>query len=110
MIEAKNSIKCMDNFRSISPHIAKYVYAPKVYWNLTTSKLLVMEFIDGVQVNDCRAIQKLGIQPSDVSTLVSLYTPFMKFSMMMPKKVRWIKLFHWKIFFSLSKVLQYICL
>ncbi|XP_047938456.1 putative ABC1 protein At2g40090 [Salvia hispanica] len=69
--EAKNSIKCMENFRRFSPHIAEYVYAPKVYWNLSTSKLLVMEFIDGVQVNDCRAIQKLCIQPSDVSKLLS---------------------------------------
>ncbi|KAL0452736.1 UNVERIFIED_CONTAM: putative ABC1 protein [Sesamum latifolium] len=71
LIEAKNSIKCMDNFRKLSPHIAEYVYAPKVHWNLSTSKLLVMEFIDGVQVNDCRAIEKLGIRPSDVSTLLS---------------------------------------
>ncbi|XP_057788888.1 putative ABC1 protein At2g40090 [Salvia miltiorrhiza] len=71
LIEAKNSIKCMDNFRRFSPHIAEYVYAPKVYWNLSTSKLLVMEYIDGVQVNDCRAIQKLSIQPSDVSKLLS---------------------------------------
>ncbi|KAK6145493.1 hypothetical protein DH2020_022313 [Rehmannia glutinosa] len=71
LIEAKNSIKCMDNFRKFSPHIAEYVYAPKIYWNLSTSKLLVMEFIDGAQVNDCRAIQKLGIQPTDVSKLLS---------------------------------------
>ncbi|XP_041994777.1 putative ABC1 protein At2g40090 [Salvia splendens] len=69
--EAKNSIKCMENFRRFSPLIAEYVYAPKVYWNWSTSKLLVMEFIDGVQVNDCRAIQKLSIQPSDVSKLLS---------------------------------------
>ncbi|KAH6777804.1 ABC2-like protein 9 [Perilla frutescens var. hirtella] len=69
--EAKNSIKCMDNFRRLSPRIAEYVYAPTVYWNLSTSKLLVMEFIDGAQVNDCRAIKKLGIQPSDVSKLLS---------------------------------------
>ncbi|XP_041990359.1 putative ABC1 protein At2g40090 [Salvia splendens] len=69
--EAKNSIKCMENFRRFSPHIAECVYAPKVYWNLSTSKLLVMEFITGVQVNDCLAIQKLSIQPSDVSKLLS---------------------------------------
>ncbi|KAL6581216.1 hypothetical protein OROMI_007139 [Orobanche minor] len=69
--EAKNSIKCMDNFRKLSPHIAEYVYAPRIYWDISTSKLLVMEFIDGAQVNDRRAIQNLGIQPSDVSKLLS---------------------------------------
>ncbi|KAI3470875.1 hypothetical protein Pfo_027538 [Paulownia fortunei] len=71
LIEAKNSIKCMDNFRRFSPHIAEYVYAPRIHWNLSTPKLLVMEFIDGAEVNDRRAIQKLGIQPSDVSKLLS---------------------------------------
>ncbi|KAK4489268.1 hypothetical protein RD792_005065 [Penstemon davidsonii] len=65
--EAKNSIKCINNFRRYSPHIAEYVYAPKINWNLTTSKLLVMEYIDGAQVNDLRTIQKLGIQPSELS-------------------------------------------
>ncbi|XP_022891582.1 putative ABC1 protein At2g40090 isoform X1 [Olea europaea var. sylvestris] len=71
LFEAKNSIKCMDNFRRFSPHIAEYVYAPKVHWNLSTSKLLVMEFIDGAQVNDLKTIQKLGIQPNDVAKLLS---------------------------------------
>ncbi|KAI3458546.1 hypothetical protein Pfo_015209 [Paulownia fortunei] len=71
LIEAKNNIKCMDNFRRLSPHMAEYIYAPKIYWNLSSSKLLVMEFIDGAQINDRRTIQKLGIQPSDVSKLLS---------------------------------------
>lgn len=93
MIEAKNSVKAMDNFQKFSPHIAEYVYAPKVYWNFSTSKLLVMEFIDGVQVNDCRAIQKLGLRPSDVSKLVSLYTLSNRNGMMMSKNIRWIKHF-----------------
>ncbi|XP_004240944.1 putative ABC1 protein At2g40090 [Solanum lycopersicum] len=71
LVEAKNSIKCMDNFRKLSPHIADYVYAPKVYWNLSTSKLLTMEYMEAAQVNDLKSIQRLGIQPSDVVKLVS---------------------------------------
>ncbi|KAF5959659.1 hypothetical protein HYC85_000868 [Camellia sinensis] len=71
LIEAKNSVKCMDNFRKLSPHIADYVYAPRVYWNFSTSKLLTMEFMDCAQVNDVKEIRRLGIQPHDVTKLVS---------------------------------------
>ncbi|KAJ6909784.1 ABC1 protein [Populus alba x Populus x berolinensis] len=71
LVEAKNSEKCLENFRKLSPHIAEYVYAPKVHWNLSTSKLLTMEFMDGAHVNDVNTIQKLGIQPNEVATLVS---------------------------------------
>lgn len=71
LVEAKNSVKCMDNFRKLSPHIANYVYAPKVHWNLSTTKLLTMEFMDGVQINDVKKIQGLGIQPNDIVKLVS---------------------------------------
>ncbi|PWA56293.1 ABC2-like protein [Artemisia annua] len=69
--EAKNSVICMDNFRKLSPHIADYVYAPKVYWNLSTTKLLTMEFVEGAEVNDLQSIQKLGINPHDIARLVS---------------------------------------
>nr|KAJ0191529.1 hypothetical protein LSAT_V11C800394420 [Lactuca sativa] len=69
--EAKNNVKCMENFRRLSPHIAGYVYAPKIYWSLSTSKLLTMEFIEGPQVNDLKSIKKLGIRPHDISKLVS---------------------------------------
>ncbi|EOA26863.1 hypothetical protein CARUB_v10022955mg [Capsella rubella] len=71
MVEAKNSEKCLDNFRKLSPHIAEYVYAPTIYWNLSTSKLLTMEFMEGAQVNDVAKIRKLGMQPYEVSKLVS---------------------------------------
>ncbi|KAF9676926.1 hypothetical protein SADUNF_Sadunf08G0054100 [Salix dunnii] len=71
LVEAKNSEKCLENFRKLSPHIAEYVYAPKVHWNLSTSKLLTMEFMDGAHVNDVKTIRKLGIQPNEVATLVS---------------------------------------
>ncbi|KAJ9540696.1 hypothetical protein OSB04_027202 [Centaurea solstitialis] len=71
LIEAKNSIRCMDNFRRLSPHIADYVYAPTVYWNLSTTKVLTMEFVDGAQVNDLKSIQNLGIAPHDIARLVS---------------------------------------
>ncbi|KAL4587244.1 hypothetical protein LXL04_000112 [Taraxacum kok-saghyz] len=69
--EAKNSVKCMDNFRRLSPHIAEYVYAPMVYWNLSTTKLLTMEFVEGAQVNDLKTIKKLGLSPYDIARLVS---------------------------------------
>ncbi|XWS65852.1 hypothetical protein CRYUN_Cryun05aG0149500 [Craigia yunnanensis] len=71
LIEAKNSVKCLENFRKLSPHIADCVYAPKVFWSLSTSKLLTMEFMDGAQVNDVISIRRLGIQPNEVARLVS---------------------------------------
>lgn len=55
----------------MSPHIAEYVYAPRVYWNLSTSKLLTMEFMNGAEITDVSTIQRLGIHPIDVSKLVS---------------------------------------
>ena len=71
LVEAQNSQKCLHNFCKLSPHIAENIHVPLVYWNLSTSKLLTMEFMDGVQVNDVKGIQKMGIQPSDVSRLVT---------------------------------------
>lgn len=76
LVEAKNSEKCLDNFRKLSPHLADYVYAPRVYWNLSTSKLLTMEFIDGAEINNVKAIQRLEIQPREVSKLVSSLTAY----------------------------------
>ncbi|XP_077217229.1 putative ABC1 protein At2g40090 [Tasmannia lanceolata] len=71
LCEAKHSERCLDNFKRSSPHIADYVYGPKVFWNLSTSKLLTMEFMDGAGITDVNAIRRLGIQPKEVAKLIS---------------------------------------
>uniref|UniRef100_A0A7C9ANF1 ABC1 atypical kinase-like domain-containing protein n=2 Tax=Opuntia streptacantha TaxID=393608 RepID=A0A7C9ANF1_OPUST len=71
LVEARNSEKCLYNFQKLSPHIADRIYVPLVYWNLSTSKLLTMEFMDGVRVDDVKGIRNMGIRPYDVSKLVS---------------------------------------
>ncbi|XP_049934027.1 putative ABC1 protein At2g40090 isoform X3 [Nymphaea colorata] len=71
LYEAKNSEKCLENFKKLSPHLVNYIYAPKVYWNLSTSRLLTMEFMDAAEVTDVSAIRRLGIDPNDVAKLVS---------------------------------------
>ncbi|MCK5019509.1 MAG: AarF/ABC1/UbiB kinase family protein, partial [Candidatus Peribacteraceae bacterium] len=45
--EAHNYEKFRINFKDID-----YIKVPKVYWEMTTSKVLVMEFIDGVKINE----------------------------------------------------------
>lgn len=37
---------------------------------MSTKKLLTMEFMDGVQIDDVKGIRKMGVQPYDVSRLV----------------------------------------
>lgn len=40
-----------------------FINIPTVYWELTTSKILTMEFIHGVKANDLSGIQKLDSDP-----------------------------------------------
>ncbi|CAD5182440.1 unnamed protein product [Musa acuminata subsp. malaccensis] len=71
LFEARNSVKCLDNFRRLSPRTAHSIYAPKVYWNLSTTRLLTMEFMDAAEITDVTAIRSLGLEPVDVSKLVT---------------------------------------
>ena len=47
------------------------VAVPRVYWDYSTSRVLVMEFINGCKVNDLDALEGMGISPSHVSRAVS---------------------------------------
>lgn len=69
--EAKNSERCVQNFGNMSPYLAPFIIVPKVYWDLSTSRLLTMEFMEGVKITDVKAIKQLGLKPNDVSKLIS---------------------------------------
>jgi ubiquinone biosynthesis protein len=45
--EAHNFDKFRKNFKEVD-----YVKVPKIYWDLSTEKLLTMEFIEGVKINE----------------------------------------------------------
>jgi aarF domain-containing kinase len=72
LCEAENSARCLINFRKLSPHIANSIYIPKVYLNLSSSRILTMEYMDAMEVTDVKGIKDAGIRPVDVSNLVSL--------------------------------------
>lgn len=43
------------------------VYVPKVYWEYSTKKVLVMEYIEGVKVKDIESIEKLGFSKKELA-------------------------------------------
>jgi predicted unusual protein kinase regulating ubiquinone biosynthesis (AarF/ABC1/UbiB family) len=69
--EAKNCEQCAHNFATMSPQLASKIAFPKIYWQWSTSKLLTMEFMEGVGITDVQAIRGLGVRPADVASLVS---------------------------------------
>nr|GEZ74011.1 putative ABC1 protein At2g40090 [Tanacetum cinerariifolium] len=75
--EAKNSIKCMDNFRKLSPHIADYVYAPKMYASLYFPQItellhkLPRVILLMLKTNDClRSVNNALIKRPSVESFI----------------------------------------
>tara|TARA_Y100001968_G_scaffold297456_1_gene306482 strand:- start:77643 stop:79295 length:1653 start_codon:yes stop_codon:yes gene_type:complete len=44
----------------------KQICIPGVIWDLSTKKVLCLEYIPGVKINDRKSIEKLGIQPASI--------------------------------------------
>ncbi|KAF4518492.1 hypothetical protein B566_EDAN006497 [Ephemera danica] len=70
--ETKRNIPIELNFHNEGKNAEKveqllYKYSwlrvPKIYWNLTTQRVLTMEFVEGGQVNDVNYIHSKGINP-----------------------------------------------
>ncbi len=69
--EAKNIEVFQDSFRDFPG-----VTTPKVYWDLTTSKVLVMEFIEGVKINEIDKLEGASINKKKLASI--LYLSYLK--------------------------------
>lgn len=45
----------------------RHVHVPRVHRSLSTQRVLVMEFIDGVRATDLKGLARLGVRPLDVA-------------------------------------------
>ncbi len=58
MREGRNADRFRANFAKES-----YLYIPKVYWQYSTRRVLVLEFISGIRVDDIPALERAGYDP-----------------------------------------------
>jgi predicted unusual protein kinase regulating ubiquinone biosynthesis (AarF/ABC1/UbiB family) len=50
------------------------VHVPSVHWELTTRKVMVSEFIDGIKISDTKALRAAGVEPDEIMrTLIEAY-------------------------------------
>ncbi|XP_023242615.1 uncharacterized aarF domain-containing protein kinase 5-like [Centruroides sculpturatus] len=59
--EGKNMERCALELSHLP-----FVHVPKVYWNLSTKRILTAEYINGVKLDNQKAIKNLGLQLADV--------------------------------------------
>ena len=59
--DARNADRMARNFKDVPG-----IRFPKIYWEFTSPKVLVMEFIDGVRIDDPESIGEMGLDPHEV--------------------------------------------
>ncbi|WP_406660682.1 AarF/ABC1/UbiB kinase family protein [Methanolobus sp. ZRKC3] len=64
--EGRNAEHFAHNF-SDDPNI----YIPKVYWDLTSTKVLTLEYIDGIKSNLFDEVDRLGVDRAHIATVVT---------------------------------------
>ncbi len=62
--EGKNAESFRHNFTNY-PRIS----VPKVYWRYTTKKVLTMEYMPGIKIDDRQTLESLGINPKEIIQL-----------------------------------------
>ena len=65
-LEGQNAERC---YAQLSPHL-KFIYVPKIIWKYTSTRMLVMEFIDGFKVSDVEKIKQANLSLKDIDTKV----------------------------------------
>ncbi|MDT8358614.1 MAG: AarF/UbiB family protein, partial [Methanomicrobiaceae archaeon] len=61
-LDGRNAEILLKNMRDL-----KEVKVPKVYWEHSGPRLLVMEYVEGVRVDNAAAIQEMGVDPRRVA-------------------------------------------
>lgn len=59
--DARNADRMARNFRDVPG-----IHFPKIYWEFTAPNLLVMEFVEGVRIDDAEAVAKMGFDPHEI--------------------------------------------
>ena len=64
--EGHNAEACAANFAG-----QDNIVVPEIYWEHTTKRVLVMEFVDGIKITDLEAIDAAGIDRQQVAQLLT---------------------------------------
>ncbi|XP_075230033.1 putative aarF domain-containing protein kinase 5 isoform X3 [Lycorma delicatula] len=59
--EAKNSERCANDLKHFP-----FVHVPKVYWDLSSKRILTTEFVNGIKINDKDELLKNGFSLADI--------------------------------------------
>ncbi|MBW4575887.1 MAG: AarF/ABC1/UbiB kinase family protein [Aphanothece sp. CMT-3BRIN-NPC111] len=62
--EGKNADRFRENF-SASPRII----VPTIYWRYTTTKILTMEYVPGIKINDRQTLEACGLNVKEINQL-----------------------------------------
>ncbi|HLF72261.1 MAG TPA: AarF/UbiB family protein [Dehalococcoidia bacterium] len=63
--EGHNAERIAANFEGVED-----VVVPQIYWEHTTRRVLTMEFVEGVKINDLEGMKARGIDPEDVAKIL----------------------------------------
>jgi predicted unusual protein kinase regulating ubiquinone biosynthesis (AarF/ABC1/UbiB family) len=64
VIEGNNADRFRKNFEGY-PRIV----VPKVYWEYSTSKVLTLEYVPGIKIDDRQALEACGLNPKEINQL-----------------------------------------
>jgi ubiquinone biosynthesis protein len=61
-IEGRNSEKIAKQFKDDSK-----IFIPKVFWDYTTKKVLTMEYVEGIKLNEAEKLKEAGNNPKELA-------------------------------------------
>ncbi|GAB4387339.1 MAG: AarF/ABC1/UbiB kinase family protein [Thermodesulfovibrionales bacterium] len=64
--EGRNAERFRENFKDFD----RLVF-PRVYWDYTTKRVLTLEFVDGIKINQCEAIMEADISCKETASLLA---------------------------------------